>query len=137
MQPEFSLFTQTAGTTVVTLMTTEIWQRLNERLTQLWRRFQPAQADGVAAGFEADRREALMAVESDDEETLDELRAQWRGRIRRLLVADPSAREELSRLLDELAPLPESEASGVVQHAKATGSARIYQAGRDQHVTDR
>jgi hypothetical protein len=137
VEPELTFFAQSAGTTLVTLMTTDVWQRVSERLTQLWHGIQPQRAETVAAELEADRADVLTAVDSGDEATLDELRAQWQGRLRRLLVAEPGAREELRRLLDEFSPPQATDAPGVAQHASASGQARIYQAGRDQHIAER
>jgi hypothetical protein len=78
----------------------------------------------------------LAAVAADDQETLDELRLQWQGTVRRLLVARPTAAEELRALLDRLDP-GGSAAQQVTQHATASGQARVYQAGRDQHIAER
>jgi hypothetical protein len=136
MDPETALLAQSAGVTLVTLMTTDAWVRTREGITQLWRRMQPHRAEAVAAELEATREDALAADEADDQETLDELHLEWQGRLRRLLAAQPRAAVELRGLLDELEP---SGATGpvVTQHASASGNARIYQAGRDQHNAER
>jgi hypothetical protein len=58
------------------------------------------------------------------------------GSFLSLLAAQPGAAEELRRLLDELEP---QGAAGpvITQHGSASGHARIYQAGRDQHIAQR
>jgi hypothetical protein len=137
METELTLLAQNAGTTLVTLMATDAWQRMNEGITQLWRRIQPQRAETIAAELAADREEALAAVEAGDEETLHELRAQWQGRLRRFLVAQPSALEDVRCLLDEFTPPGAPAAGNIVQRASASGRARIYQAGRDQYITER
>jgi hypothetical protein len=137
VEPDFTPFAHGAGTTLVALMTTEAWQHLRERFTQLWHRFQPHRAGTLAVELAADQEEAMAAARAGDEATLDELRAQWRGRLRRLLVAEPSAYPALRSLLDEFAPPDAPGAPHIVQHASATGHARVYQAGRDQHSTER
>ncbi|MEO3765928.1 hypothetical protein [Streptomyces sp. B8F3] len=97
---------------------------------------QPHRAEGVAAELEATRDDALAARETGDRATVDELHAEWQGRLRRLLVARPDAAAELRALLDELAP-GGAAGSVVVLRARASGHGHIQQAGRDQHITER
>lgn len=136
VDPEAALLAQSAGITLVTLMTTDAWQRTREGITQLWRRLQPHRAETVAAELEAARDDAVAAEAAGDQQTVGELQAEWQGRLRRLLVAHPGAVAELRALLDELEP---TGGTGPVTHlhARASGSARIQQAGRDQHLTER
>ncbi|MFF3983544.1 hypothetical protein ACFY0B_02860 [Streptomyces sp. NPDC001797] len=136
MDPEVTALAQSAGTTLVTLMATDAWQRTRDGLAQLWRRMQPERADTVAAELEASREDALAAMVANDQETLNELRLQWQGLVRRLIVARPAAAGELRALLAELDP-DGSAAGTVTQHATASDHARVYQAGRDQHIAER
>ncbi|MEV0123590.1 hypothetical protein AB0I16_19010 [Streptomyces sp. NPDC050703] len=136
MDPEVTSLAQSAGTTLVTLMAADAWQRTRDGFTQLWQRMQPERAETVAAELEAGRADVLAAVAAHDQETLEELRLQWQGLLRRLVVARPAAADELRRLLDELDP-GGSAARQVTQHATASGHGRVYQAGRDQHIADR
>lgn len=134
---EIASLTQGAGTTLVALMATDAWQLARDRLTELWRRVQPGRADAVSAELETSREDVQTAFAADDEETLGELRAQWQGRFRRLLVAHPEVAAELRSVLDELSPPGAPSTPTLTQHATASGHARVYQAGRDQHITDR
>ncbi|MFD6322450.1 hypothetical protein ACFWOL_06095 [Streptomyces sp. NPDC058442] len=136
MDAEVALLAQSAGTTVVTLMATDAWHHVRDGITQLWRRTQPERAETVAAELETGREDVLAAAAADDQETLDELRLQWQGMVRQLLVARPAAVEELRALLGRLDP-GGSTAPQITQHATASGQARVYQAGRDQHITER
>ncbi|MFI1163074.1 hypothetical protein ACH4UM_05550 [Streptomyces sp. NPDC020801] len=97
---------------------------------------QPHRAEAVAAELEATREDALAAGEADDQETLSELHLEWQGRLRRLLAAQPGAAAELRTLLGELEPQG-ATGPAITQHASASGQARIYQAGRDQHNAER
>jgi hypothetical protein len=139
MDPE--VLAQTAGTTVVALMATDAWQRTREGVVALWRRVRPAQADEVDTALEETREEILTAQREDDPASADDLARDWRRRLRRLLAADPSVARELEEVLAEArASLPENEQPPVptVQlQAHASGNARIYQAGRDQHIAER
>lgn len=119
------------------LMASDAWQVTREGFVQLWQRMQPHRADAVAAQLDAGRAETAAAAEADDQEVLRELRTEWQGRLRRLLVARPEAAAELCRLLDEIAPGAPLDSSVVTQRATASGHSRIYQAGRDQHINER
>jgi len=136
VDPEVTLLAQSAGTTLVALMATDAWHRARDGGTRLWRRTQPERAETVAAELEAGRVDVLAAVAAGDQETLDELRLQWQGLVRRLLVARPAAVDELRALLDQLDP-GGSAARQITQRATASGQARVYQAGRDQHIAER
>ena len=126
----------TAGTTLVSLLSTEVWQRARDGIALLWRRSQPDRADGISAELDATRDDLIAAQVSGDAGTLVELGAEWQGRIRRLLAAHPEAADGLRTLLAELAPAAPA-APSVTQQATASGQARVYQAGRDQHFTQR
>lgn len=133
MHPELTSFAQAAGSTLVSLMTTDAWQRTREGLVRLFRRVQPQRADHLSAELDAGREDVLTAVAREDALTLDEVRAQWRGQFRRMLQEHPELAAELRAVLDEAAP----PAPVPVLRATASGRARIYQAGRDQHITER
>ncbi|MFE1766131.1 hypothetical protein ACFW81_18200 [Streptomyces angustmyceticus] len=137
MDPELTVFTQAAGTTLVTLMATDAWQHTRDGLTRLWQRLQPDRAHIVSDELDASREEVLRAHSAADQEMLSELRLQWQGYLRRLLLAQPEAVEELRRLLDEAGPEAAVHASRITQHGTASGRARVYQAGRDVHINER
>jgi hypothetical protein len=136
VEPETASLASTAGTTVVTLMATDAWERTRDAISALWRRAHPERADPVTAELDATREDLASAESGGEEGVAQELQAEWRGRIRRLLTARPETAEDLRRLLDDLVP-GEAPARTVTQHATASGHARIYQAGRDQHISER
>ncbi|WP_338696617.1 hypothetical protein V2W30_14140 [Streptomyces sp. Q6] len=136
MDPEIVALASSAGTTIVTLVATDAWERVRNGITSLWRREHAERAEAVAAELDVTREELLAASQASDQDVEAELQAEWQGRIRRLLVARPEVAEELRRLLDELAP-DTGAAPKVTQHATASGHARIYQAGRDQRISER
>ena len=136
MDPELTSLTQSAGATVVTLMATEAWQAARQRVLELWHRVQPGRAEAAAAALDTSREDAVEARATDDQQTLDELQAQWQGLFRRLLVSHPEAASPLRALLDELQPPSGPNPPHIAQQATASGHARVYQAGRDQHITE-
>ncbi|MES4908949.1 MULTISPECIES: hypothetical protein [unclassified Streptomyces] len=145
MEPQIADLARTAGSTVVALMATDAWQRTRERIVALWRRAQPDRADGIDGELETTHDDLLAARDAADgsegEQTQRELSEEWAGRMRRFLAAHPEVIEELRRALDELSPaLPgNDQAMNTTVHmrAEASGSGRVYQAGRDQHITER
>ncbi|MDV9171027.1 hypothetical protein R6V09_12890 [Streptomyces sp. W16] len=82
-----------------------------------------------------------MALREGDSASAEDLERDWRRRLRRLLAADPSIAQDLDEVLAEArASLPEDKRPPVPQvqmQAHATGHARVYQAGRDQHIVER
>ncbi|EHM25479.1 MULTISPECIES: hypothetical protein [Streptomyces] len=132
MNPELVTLAQSASVTLVGLMATDAWERTRDGVVALWQRARPERADAVAAELDNTRED--LAADAGIE---GELAAEWQGRIRRLLIDRPQVAEELQRLLDELAPGATVSPATVSQHATATGHSRVYQAGRDQHITDR
>lgn len=138
MDPE--LLAQSAGTTVVGLMATDAWQRTREGIVGVWRRIRPAQAAEVDTALEETRDEILTLRQSEDAPGEEDLVRDWQRRLRRLLVADPAVADELQRLLDDArASLPPREQPAQAAHmtAEVSGSGRVYQAGRDQHIVER
>ncbi|MGO4748598.1 hypothetical protein AB4212_08185 [Streptomyces sp. 2MCAF27] len=114
MNPEMVALAGTAGTTLVTILTTEARQSVREGFTSLWRRAQPDRADAISAELEATRSDLLTAQVNGE------------GRIRRLLMAHPEEMEALRTLLNELAP-----------HTPTPEAPSVTQAGRDQNFGQR
>jgi hypothetical protein len=139
MGPEIADLARTAGTTMVTLMAGQAWESARDGMVALWQRFQPARAEAVGSELEATREDLLLARETGDADTEAELTAEWQARVRRLLLTQPEVADELRRILAELSPaLPEQRPSVDVRlRAEVSGSGRVYQAGRDQHITER
>ncbi|MCW2902609.1 MAG: hypothetical protein JWO67_4874 [Streptosporangiaceae bacterium] len=101
----------------------------------------PAQADEVSDALEETRAEVLAARQDGDSLSEQALAGEWRGRLRRLLITDPAIGQELIRVLEQSrALLPAEQGSQVPtvhMRAEVSGSGRVYQAGRDQHITER
>lgn len=139
MDPEIAALAGSAGTTVVTLMATDAWQRIRDGMVGLWRRTYPERAEAVGVELDSTRADVLAARAAGDPQAEEELHGEWQGRLRRLMTADPSAADDLRRLLDEISPaaVGSSElAPSIRMRASASGHGRVYQAGRDQHVTE-
>ncbi|MFD7260245.1 hypothetical protein [Streptomyces sp. NPDC059874] len=137
MDPQITELARVAGTTMVTLMATQTWEVARNGLVSLWQRFQPDRAAAVGEDLDAAREELLVARDRGDEASEAELAAEWQVRVRRLLVTMPEVAVELQGILDELSPrLPEALAPAITMHAQASGNGRVYQSGRDQHISE-
>ncbi|MER6099514.1 hypothetical protein ABT154_27420 [Streptomyces sp. NPDC001728] len=138
MEAQMVELARAAGAAVITVMATDAWERTRDGVVALWRRVSPSRADGVAGELEATREDLLAARENGDDLVEQELREEWAGRLRRLLRDQPEVAAELRRILAETVPEPQEAGAGTVHlQAEASGSGRVYQAGRDQHITER
>ncbi|MCW7942922.1 hypothetical protein AAW14_12740 [Streptomyces hygroscopicus] len=119
-------------------MTSEAWTRMRNGLVSLWHTVHPESAGTVEEDLEASRSDVLAAQSNNDEALAQEIRMEWQSRVRRLLTEHPEAATSLRQLLDEVAPAESAHAAGGIHlQAKASGKGRVYQAGRDQHITER
>ncbi|MGW2329110.1 hypothetical protein ACWC5C_25600 [Streptomyces sp. NPDC001700] len=141
MDPQLMQYAQTAAATVVALMATDAWAATRDRVVALWRRFRPADADGVEAALGETRELVVLARERGEGQAEDRLTGQWQGRLMLLLATDPTAAPDLERALREareLLPLSQQSSIGSVRmSAHATDNSRVYQAGHDLHITER
>lgn len=145
---ELLALASTAGTTVVTALTTDMWERARTSIGGLWQRAYPDRAGNLDAELVEMREQLLSSQEAsrDGDDTSvgqqleEDLTVEWRGRFRRLLIAHPDLASALRQVLDEdLSPALPSTAphTTTVFHAAPTGHARVYQAGGNQHINER
>ncbi|MFH8608911.1 hypothetical protein ACH4D5_15675 [Streptomyces sp. NPDC018029] len=138
MDPYLLTLAGTAGTSVVTLLVTDGWQQAKDGVVAFWRRFQPEAADDVERELEASRRTALDATENATTPATGRLEGHWCARAVTLLSEHPEAAPELEALIDRLARGADGQevTGGIHMEAHAEGNGRVYQAGRDQHITE-
>ncbi len=140
MEPDAGALTSAAAVTLVTLMTTDGWERVKAAFVSLWRRVHPGRAAAVEAELTAARLEALAAREAGDGQAELDLVAEWRSRLRRLTAADEQVQQDLRELVETFRPLLAAEApqaQRISMRAKAAGHSRVNQAGRDQTIVER
>lgn len=127
-----------AATTLVNLAATTAWEHARTGLAELWRRLRPERADAFDADLDRTRTEVLAARRVGDDLAEQDLIGEWRNQLRRALADDEELAGALRRLLaEELVPALTDREPGAVLSARASGRSRIYQAGRDQHITER
>ncbi|MFF3286155.1 hypothetical protein [Streptomyces sp. NPDC003023] len=136
MEAELVALASSAATVVVQQLATTGWERVQTSLGTLWRRVHPDRAGIVEAELEETREDVIAARQAEDTEAEQGLVVEWQSRLRRLLAADPSLADELRALLDEFSPQEAASAgSAITLNATASGGSRVFQAGRDVHVT--
>lgn len=137
MDPALVALATTAATTLVTLLTTDAWERAVGALGSWWRRVHPQDADEARVALDQARAGVQVAQQAGGQQLQDVmlgLEDEWRGRLRRLLATSPDLAEGLRQLLDsELTPLLPSTshpAGGITLTATASGKAQVYQVGQ-------
>ncbi|MFJ8075063.1 hypothetical protein ACIQ7Q_14310 [Streptomyces sp. NPDC096176] len=123
-------------------MATDAWQHARAGVVALWRRGRLDQSEMVQADLAQARTEVLAAREEGDDATEEALAGVWRLRMQQLVRANPELAPELRRLLDDtltpqLTPEERERVTSIELRATARGHGRVYQAGRDQHITER
>lgn len=138
-------FVLAAATAIVSAMATDSWEQARSAIAGLWRRVHPERVAAVEGELAEVRTEVLAARENGDRPGEQDLTADWGRKLQRLLAAakgsDPGLESELRRVLDEeltplLLPADQARVTQVTLNATASGHGRIYQAGRDQHITE-
>ncbi|MGW2590556.1 hypothetical protein ACWCXC_09825 [Streptomyces sp. NPDC001515] len=136
MDPQIVAVAGAAGTAIVSAMATDGWQRARDGVVALWQRFRPESADSIHEDFEENRRVLLGSLQAGDEHTHAALVAAWNGYLLGLLVAQPQALDALRQLNAVLAQDHTSSAHpSLNMTAHASGNGQVFQAGRDQRIT--
>jgi hypothetical protein len=131
MDGELAALAGSAATTIVTLLATDAWGEVREKIGGLWRRFRPESAD--AAEQELDRAHAEIAIA--DQTVALAITREWESRLLRLLAADADAASELGRILADLSESRPAQRRGAVrQTAKASGHSTVIQVGGDAAI---
>ncbi|WP_069743875.1 hypothetical protein [Streptomyces sp. EN23] len=136
MDPQIVTVAGAAGTAIVSAMATDGWQRARDGVVALWQRFRPESAEAIHEDFEENRRVLVNALQAGDEHARAALVAAWNGYLLGLLVAQPHAIDALRQLN---AVLEQQKTSGsrpsLNMTAHASGNGQVFQAGRDQKIT--
>lgn len=141
MEQDLTTLAAAAATTLVQTMTTDAWQQAKARVAALWRHARSSQDEDVETELDAARLEMLAALEANDEQTGLDLADEWAARLQQLVSDDSRRLADLLELAKMSPPRHGStEATPVTSikmRAKASGRAQVFQAGRDQEITER
>ncbi|WP_142169286.1 hypothetical protein [Streptomyces sp. SLBN-134] len=120
-----------SANSLIALMTSEVWEKAKEGVVALFRRKGEGESATIENELNESARELSASIENGDADTVEELRQQWRGKFRRLVVAHPDLASELNELLREWNSLPAGGAGVPVinQTATARDHGRVYQQG--------
>jgi hypothetical protein len=140
VDPELAALASEAASTVVKALTTTAWEQAKKAIGSLWRRAHPNRAETIEDEVTEAHEQLVAAQQAGDDQSEQDLVIEWQSRLRRLLAADPSLADELRQWVEGLrAALPDAgkaEIGRLEMHARASGQGRVYQAGRDQHITE-
>jgi hypothetical protein len=130
-----------AAGALMTAIATDGWSEVRAGAVNLWRRVYPERVPAIESELAEVRNELVAARQAGDAEVGKELAADWARKFQRLTQAHPELIPDLRLLGEEWARLtpPDGQDSGAVnvqQTAIATGRATVYQAGRDQRITN-
>lgn len=145
------------GTALVSAMATDGWTSAKQGFARLLGRGQPEQQEVAERRLERSRQELAVRSGTELEQARIEQEAAWRLRLSDLLEDDPAAEAELRALVAAFgasasASGPRSlaiagdnsgiastgdHATNVQMRAEASGTGRVYQAGRDQTIHER
>ncbi|MEU5366613.1 hypothetical protein ABZ354_24615 [Streptomyces sp. NPDC005925] len=130
MDAELTALAAAGATTFVQQMAADSWAQARDRIVSFFSR--RGGEEGVIEGeLEASRVELTSAMEAGHEQTASDVEAEWRTRLRRALLASPSAAAELRQVLAELAPAS-SDRQVVAVHNSISGGVQhgtVVQAG--------
>lgn len=135
MEPDLTELVWKAASTVVTLLATDGWEKAKRALGSLWRRADPEKADALEAEL-AQTRDKILAARIQGDAMIDQVVIrELEGRLGRLLADFPWLETEMRRLLaEELSDAGRDRKHAITQRARSSGTSRVYQAGRDQHI---
>jgi hypothetical protein len=130
-----------AAAALVAAMTTDTWQVARSAVVKLWRRVSPNRRQAIREELGEVRQLAIEARGANDAKAENVLVSYWEQRLLALIAADPKVAADLQTALEEvlLPRLPSNDRrqiSKIVMTAKAADNSRVYQAGRDIHVTE-
>ncbi|MEU9747200.1 hypothetical protein [Streptomyces niveus] len=132
MEAELVALATAGATALVQQMATDGWSAARDRVTAFFAGRGTATPESVEEALETGRAELAAARRDDDEQLRADVHAEWRARLRRALVADPTAAAELRALLAELTPQePRArEVFDVRNTISGTVNGPVVQAGR-------
>lgn len=132
MEAELAALAASGATTLVGLMVSETWTQARDRVARFFAR--GGNESLVGEELRLSQQELTAALATRDELAGSDIEAVWRTRLRRVLLADPEAAEELRVLLAELDPDAKSDSS-VSVHNSISGGVQHGPVFQGQHFS--
>ncbi|WP_371779155.1 hypothetical protein [Streptosporangium subroseum] len=128
MEAELVVLATSGATTLITLMISDAWVQVKERVAHVLDRG-GAKQDDVLRELETSRAALLHAIESGDGTRAAAIEVEWRSRLLHLLQSSPA-------LAEDLQSLPAPAAGTVYNHISGrVRSGLVIQAGRIEGST--
>ncbi|MEV0035458.1 hypothetical protein [Streptomyces sp. NPDC050804] len=135
MEAELVTLAMAGASALVQQMTTDGWTRARDRVVGFLAGRGQASPESIEAELDTARAELTAAERDGDEQTAEDLRVEWRNRLRRTLRADPEAAAELRALVAELTPtLPAQQARDVYNTISGGQYGTVIQIGLNGQV---
>ncbi|MFE4176667.1 hypothetical protein ACFRR7_32270 [Streptomyces sp. NPDC056909] len=135
MEAELVTLAMAGASALVQQMTTDGWTRARDRVVGFLAGRGQASPESIEAELDTARAELTAAERDGDEQTAEDLRVEWRNRLRRTLRADPEAAAELRALVAELTPqLPAQQARDVYNTISGGQYGMVIQIGLNGQV---
>ncbi|WP_436774346.1 hypothetical protein [Yinghuangia sp. YIM S09857] len=131
MDPAVVALASSGATTLVGVMVTDAWVQARGRFARWFGGADPQAVDAAGEELDACREELVAAQAAGELEVAQDVEAEWRGRLRRRLAADPEARAELRALVEELSPGASVVGDDGVANSVTGGSQQTVIQGRD------
>ncbi|MGY0017612.1 hypothetical protein ACVHNB_01315 [Streptomyces sp. YJ-C3] len=133
MDPALLAVASTSANALVSLMTTDIWERAKAGVTKAYAKLSKP-SGMVEQELEESRGDLGSAIErGDSEQTSIEVQQMWQGKFRRLLAEHPEAASDLDMLTrlwnENSGAIAPAVGNAITQTATASDSSRIYQQG--------
>jgi hypothetical protein len=101
---EVATLLQAGTTTLVGLMVGDAWLQVRDRIAELIGRSSREETAVASQELEASRVQLLEAHQTGDAQSTQDIEAEWRSRLRRLLAKNPDAFAELQAIVQEFGP---------------------------------
>ena len=118
-----------AATTIVTLLATDAWGQVKEKIGALWHQFRPEQADDIETALD----NGHLEVQNADATVALAITRDWESRLLRLLAVNSAVAADLARAVTELNQIQagKPEHSSIRLNVTATDHSTAIVGGRD------
>jgi hypothetical protein len=120
VEAELTALAAAGATAFVQQMAADSWAQARDRIVSFFSH-RGGEDDVIEGALETSRGELAVAGQTGDEQTALDIEAEWRTRLRRTLVAHPTAASELRAVLDDLAPGRSDQQDAVVHNVISGG----------------
>lgn len=118
--------------TIVTLMTTDLWHGMRDRVVNIFRHGDRGQQEAVVAELEGSRDHILTSLQDRRQEIETREQDRWEARLRIGLIEQPEIADLIYNLTEEAKAVgitASNDSYNISLKASAHDNARVYQQG--------